>query len=38
MNNKMPGGFVTNSPQRLVNTYGNGMSINNKGNYRTQWD
>ena len=38
-NNKMPGGFVTNFPQRLVNTYGNGMSINDKGElYGHKWD
>ena len=38
-NNKMPGGFVTNFPQRLVNTYGNGMSVNNKGElYGHKWD
>ena len=38
-NNKMPGGFVTNYPQRLVNTYGNGMCINNEGElYGHKWD
>ena len=38
-NNKMPGGFVTNFPQRLVNTYGNGMKINSKGElYGNKWD
>lgn len=38
-NNKMPGGFVTNFPQRLVNTYGNGMKINSEGNlYGNKWN
>ena len=30
-NYKVPGGFGTNYPQRLVNTYGNGQYINDKG-------
>ena len=28
----IPGGFVTNSPQRLVNAYGDGSQIDNQGN------
>ena len=28
---KIPGGFLTNFPQRRVNTYGNGMYVNNNG-------
>lgn len=31
-NYKLPGGFVTNFPQRKVNTYGNGKYINKYGN------
>lgn len=38
-NYKIPGGFLTNYPQRLVNTFGNGMKINNKGElYGNSWD
>lgn len=31
-NYKIPGGFLTNSPQRKVNTYGNGQYIDSDGN------
>ena len=38
-NNKMPGGFVTNYPQRLVNTFGDGSSVNENGElYGNKWD
>ena len=30
-NYKVPGGFLTNFPQRKVNTYGNGMYVDNDG-------
>ena len=30
-NYKIPGGFLTNFPQRRVNTYGNGQYVNNNG-------
>lgn len=29
----IPGGFVTNSPKRKVYTFGNGLGINNKGEF-----
>ena len=38
-NNKMPGGFVTNYPQRLVNTYGDGRKVNEDGElYGWDWE
>ena len=38
-NNKMPGGFVTNYPQRLVNTYGDGSKVNDAGElYGPCWE
>lgn len=38
-NYKMPGGFLTNFPQRRVNTYGNGMYINESGKLEGhKWD
>jgi hypothetical protein len=37
-NSKIPGGFVTNSPKRLVNTYGNGCKVNSQGElYGDSW-
>ena len=37
-NNKMPGGLVTNFPQRLVNTFGDGSNVNEKGElYGNKW-
>ena len=33
-NYKVPGGFVTNFPQRQVNTYGDGRYIDNNSNLR----
>ena len=33
-NYKVPGGFVTNFPQRKVNTYGDGRYINNSCNLK----
>ena len=36
---KAPGGFLTNSPQRLVNTFGNGCGINSDGTLMSDgWD
>ena len=32
-NYKIPGGFLTNYPQRLVNTYGDGRYVSNDGEY-----
>ncbi len=38
-NYKVPGGFVTNFPQRKVNTFGNGQGIDNEGNLiGNKWD
>lgn len=38
-NNKMPGGFVTNFPQRLVNTFGDGSSVNDNCElYGNKWN
>ena len=32
---KVPGGFLNNYPKRLVNAYGTGAAIDNKGNLKS---